>query len=144
MKKVVSFILVFVLAINICGFPAAAVEPRIMPLAFDFTDSIQLATGVEFPPGYANYDIHITGVYDAEAGQIISIDTKTCAYRGGVNVSVHDMVIDAWQQADSRGVVYYKLTGTLSFEWTSPISGMKYEKVFLESPVYSFRANDYT
>lgn len=150
MRKVIAVFLALVMFIC-CSFVSVSateygtntITPRLMPLNFYYTKTIQIATGATLPPGYADFDVVISGVYDAQADKIVSIDVKQCTYRGGVNCEVHDMTVSAQIASGDQAYVVWHLTGTLEFSWTSPITGLQYDEVVTRSSSYTFDANDY-
>lgn len=123
---------------------AEASERSLMPVNFSYSKSISVYTDWDFPPGQANFDVTITGVYDVDHENVMSINTKNYSYRGGVNCYDHDMELVVWKDSSDASVVHWQLKGNLSFQWTSPVTGIQYETVYLASPVYSFDAWDYT
>lgn len=150
MRKIVCFIVIISLCLGCFSFSVSAESNgnvnsnvRLMPANFVFTDSISLGSGNEFPPGYANFDVRISGKYDLQGNNIISIDVKNCTYRGGVNCEEHDLSVTAYMSPSDNGVVLWKLTGSLVFSWTSPVTGVQYETVRIDSPLYSFNGLDY-
>lgn len=151
MKRILALILSVFLCFSTSVLIVSAAETEadhsvmsLMPISFVFSDTINLATGTDFPPGYAEYDVRIAGVVDGQRNIVMSIDSRSCWYRGGVNCTVHDMSVEAWKDVNSPNTVFWKLTGTLGFSWVSPVTGLQYEKVFYESPTYSFVAYNYT
>lgn len=149
MRKMIAVLLAFVLSFSCLFVSASATEisspgvnARLMPAAFRFTDSITLYSD-DFPPGSADFDVVISGQYDLQGDNVISIDVKNCTYRGGVNCSEHDMTVTAYKSTGTNGYILWKLTGTLTFSWQDPQLGFTYEKVYLESPLYAFYGLDY-
>lgn len=148
MKKIIASI---VACIMFC-LPSAALAAetevaspaRLIEVEYTYTDSIILNNDFfDWPVGYAKFDITIKGVYDEQGGNVISIDSATCRYRGGVNCEDHNMEVVTWTSSADRGVVYWRLEGDLTLSWTSPTTGLEYETVYIESDDYSFDAYDY-
>lgn len=149
MRRMLAVLLVVVVSLSCFSVAVSATEidsheagARLMPAAYKFTDSITL-TPDKFPPGTANFDVVISGQYDLQGDNVISIDVKQCTYRGGINCTEHNMSVTAYKSTGTNGYILWKLTGTLTFSWESPVTGHNYETVYLESPLYSFYVSDY-
>lgn len=148
MKKGLSVMLAVCLcfACLLVASPAAyAQDARAMPVPFTFTDRVVLTPNLQdsFPLGTAEFDVTITGLYDAQGDHVYSIQSATCVYRGGINCTENDMEVSTWTTSTDRGYVFWELVGTLTFSWTSPVTGVQYESVFYHGPDQSFRAYDY-
>lgn len=144
-KRFVSLIFVLTLTLVLVIQPVAATQlSRSMPVPFTYTyDSYKTYPILgESPPGWAKFDITISGTLDVQRDYIV-LASSTCVYRGGLNCTEHDMEIVTWTSQSNPGYVFWKLQGTLAFQWTSPVSGMQYESVYVETPTQSFRAIDY-
>lgn len=147
MRRMLSLLMVLFIILSFTVLSASASETstaRLMPMPYTYTSTIKIDSGWDFPPGWANFDVRITGLYDAQGGNVISIDTKTCRYTGGVNCVDHDVYVETWTEANRKGLVYWRLSGELTISWTSPVSGMQYENVYFESDSHCFYAEDYT
>lgn len=151
MKKAISLILSVALcfAFSITGAFAVHADAydnvsvaRIMPIPYTYTKHVSLSP-TSFPPGTAEFDVTITGMYDAQGDNVISIDSTTANYRGGINCTGHDVHVTTWTMAETPGVVYWKLEGDITFSWTSPTTGIQYETAYLTSPTYVFRPSNY-
>lgn len=153
MKKVISLILSIALCFTFSITGAFAVHAdtyednsvaRIMPIPFTFTDHISVGTDPShFPPGTAEFDVTIKGTYDAQGDNVISVDSTSYNYTGGINCAEHDVHVVTWTSAAGPGMVFWKLEGNIKFSWTSPTTGIQYETVYVSSPAYSFRASNY-
>ena len=149
MKRTLAIVLAMFLVLSIGSITVSAAElegdasvMNFMPVDYTYTDSVRLASGTSFPPGWANFDVTISGVYDVNRDTVVSIDTASSVYRGGVNCHEHDVEVVAWKNASEPNIVYWRLEGTITFSWTSPVTGIQYETVFLRSSTYSFDAGD--
>ena len=150
MKRIAAMIMVVTMLLSVgsltvsaAGIEDTGIMPRIMPVPFSFSDSVTLSPGV-FPPGRANFYVTISGVYDINRDNVLEINNKTSSYTGGINCHDRDVEVVVWRASSESNIVYWKLEGTITFSWTSPVSGMQYERAFLSSPTYSFNADDYT
>lgn len=150
MKRTLALILATILVFSTGTIAVSAAEIEgdasvlsLMPVNFSYSDSVRLTSGNSFPPGWANFDVTITGVYDINRDNVMSINTTSSIYRGGLNCHEHDVEVVTWKNASEPNIVYWRLEGTITFAWTSPVSGMQYETVFLRSSTYSFDAGDY-
>lgn len=147
MKRIISIVLALVLSIS-CGamFVSAAEAEKmsLMPLDFYFTTTYRVPTGTDFPPGWVTYQITIAGVYDINRDNIMSIDTISCKYTGGVNCTSQDMKLVAQKNSNNSAYVNWYLQGTASFSWTSPVTGMTYSTTIYDAPLQTFNAKDYT
>lgn len=150
MKRFFAFVLALLLCSTCLLFSVSAEEDnsvasveRLMPATFVYTAFATLSTGISIPPGLADFEIMISGVYDLQGDSIISINVKNSTYRGGINCTGHDMVLQAYETPGSRGHITWKLTGNLTFSWTDPVFGLTFETVYLESPLHSFYALNY-
>lgn len=149
MRKSLSIML----AISLCFMCVCVISPaayaqdaRAMPVPFTFTDEIRLTAanfGDSFPPGWADYDVVITGQYDAQGDHVYSIQSVTCRYKGGLNCSDRDLEIVAWTTATERGYVFWRFEGSITFSWTDPITNNQIERVLWDSETFSFRAYEY-
>ena len=150
MKRVLTLILAFLFAFSASIIVVSAEEPdddvslmSLMPVNFSYSDFVILGSGFSFPAGLAYFDVTITGVYDINRDNVMSINTGSSVYRGGMNCHEHDVIVVTWKNVDQPNIVYWRLEGTITFSWTSPASGVQYETVFLTSGTYSFDAGDY-
>lgn len=149
MRKLFVWMIVFAVVLSCLFVPASATETgvtkpgaRLMPMDFIFTDSIRVASD-EFPPGYANFDVKISGKYDIQGENVISIDVKQCWYRGGINCTEQEMTVVAYPSSGTNGYIMWRLEGSITFSWESPVSGMQYETVYYQSPLYTFYGGNY-
>jgi len=146
-RKVALFLAIVFCFISVTSVASAAGEgpvARLMPANYSYTEDIYINQRTNtFPPGYGHFTVTIEGVYDLQGDNVISIDSESFNYLGGVNCVDYDLTIETWTRADSKGVVFWKLSGSVTFGWTSPVTGMQYETVTLGSNEYSFRAQDY-
>lgn len=153
-KKLVSYIIVLALIFtSVLAFSPAAYADysgdtsvaRLMPGTYTFTDSITISTPISqpFPPGRAKFDVVISGMYDFQGDNVMTIDSAECYFTSGVNVSSCDMHVKTWTTAADRGYVFWRLEGTITFEWTSPVTGTQYSSAFYYTPDNSFRVYDY-
>jgi len=148
MKRIIAIILVAAVSLSVLAMPASALNMmdqesilRIMPVGFLYTKTITLSPNSAFPPGCANFEVSITGTYDINRDIVIQISSSSCSYRGGINCTGHDIHVVAWRSTTSPNVVCWKLTGTITISWTSPITGMQYETVSVASETFSFNAS---
>lgn len=150
MKRTLALMLAIILVISTGTIVVSAAEVEgnasvmnFMPVNFTYSDSVRLTSGNSFPPGTANFDVTITGVYDVNRDNVVSINSTSSIYRGGVNCHEHDVEVVTWKNTNEPNIVYWRLEGTITFSWTSPVTGVQYETVFLRSSTYSFDAGDY-
>lgn len=152
MKKIFSYICAFSFClVSIFTVPTVAyaqssdnASPRLMPIQFSYEDTITVYPQAgDWPPGSATFNIEITGTYDAQGNNVISIDSASFFYTGSINCTEHDVEIVARPSPTERGVVLWELDGPITFTWTSPVTGIQWEKSYNGSPTYSFNAADY-
>lgn len=148
MKRKVALILAivfcFISATSVASAAGGSPVARLMPANYSYTEDLYITQRTNtFPPGYGHFTVTIEGIYDLQGDNVITIDSESFNYLGGVNCVDYDLTVETWIRADSRGVVFWKLSGTVTFGWTSPITGMQYETVTLGSDEYSFKALDY-
>lgn len=148
MKKILSFVLALLLCSTCLLISVSAKEldsdasvERLMPATFTYTTSTAIYSWVK-PIGHANFDVTISGVYDLQGDNIISITSKSCTYTGGADCTVHDMVVQAYETPGNSGHITWYLSGTVYFSWTDPKTGHFYERTISQSPVYDFYALD--
>lgn len=136
-KRVLSLLMAISIILSFTVLPAAASETstaRLVPVPCTYTSTIiKIDSGLKFPPGWASSDVQIAGLYDAQGGNVISIDTKTCRYTGGLNCVSHDVYVETRTKAGRKGLAFWRLSGEFTIFWTSPVSGTQYENVFFES-----------
>ena len=121
MKKGLSVMLAVCLcfACLLVASPAAyAQDARAMPVPFTFTDRVVLTPNLQdsFPLGTAEFDVTITGLYDAQGDHVYSIQSATCVYRGGINCTEHDMEVSTWTACTKRHRKALKLLDFLSVQ----------------------------
>lgn len=148
MKRFFSYLFAIALCITslltVSTATSAQAAARIMPVPFSFSDTVNLTNQFgDWPLGFAEFSVEINGTVDAQGGNVMSIDSTSHFYSGSVNCTEHDLEIEAWASPTERGVVLWRLAGTVTFTWTSPVTGLQYEKSYDGSPTFSFNANDY-
>ena len=140
---ILAFLLILCLSLSIQPIAAAQIS-RSMPVPFEFSDdSILLTPQIgDFPPGYAIFSATISGTFDVQR-DYATVSSASCYYRKGANCTEHGVEVVTWTSTSDPRIIYWKLSGTLAFEWTSPVTGIQYDVFYVESPTYSFNAQDY-
>ena len=144
-KRILLLVISLILCLSLSIQPIAAVQiTRSMPVPFEMThEKLKLYPQVgDFPPGVARFDVTISGTFDVQR-DYATVSSTSCFYRGGINCTEHDVEVVTWTSSSDPKVIYWKLQGTLAYQWTSPVTGMQYESVNTQSETMSFNAQDY-